>query len=202
MKEIWLKLNRKQRITVIACAAAIILILAVQMVLMPFLNGREKMKRSIAASETTLKEMISLGAEYSYMRDNISAIRTAIGGRPADFTLFSFIEKKAGEAGVRGNMKSLQPSKPLQAGPMEEISADIRLEKVTLKQVVDFVKAAESPQQAVVLKKLVISKNSGNPEYLSAQIGISAYQMSASEADSMPAKRGSYGADGKKANRL
>ena len=92
------------------------------------------------------------------------------------FSLFSFIEKKAAEARVKNNIKSLQPSRPLPAGSFEEISADIKLEKVTLKQVVDFLAVAESAEQAIALRRLILARSPDSPEYLSAQIQLVTFQ--------------------------
>lgn len=176
MKEFWNKLNARQKKTVLAGAAVVALIILVQLVFLPFLDGKKKMKRSIALNEATLKEMYRLDAEYSSIKRDVGAIQAALAKRPADFSFFSFIEKKAGETGVRGNVKSLQPARPVPAGSFEEVSADIRLEKVTLKQVVDFLAAAESVDQGVGVRKVSISKNSENPEYLSAQIQFVTFQ--------------------------
>ncbi len=176
MKEFWNKLAPGQKKTVMAGAAALALIIFVQFAFMPFLDGKKKMKRSIALNEATLKEMYRLDSEYSNLRQSVSAIQSALARRAPDFSFLSFIEKKAAEAGVKGNMKSLLPSRPMPAGSLEELTADIKLEKVTLKQVVDFLAAAESVDQAIALRKISISRSAENAEYLSAQIQLVTFQ--------------------------
>jgi general secretion pathway protein M len=198
MKEFWNKLGLRQKKTVIAGAAVVALIIIVQFAFFPFLDGKKKMKRAIALNETALKEMYRLETEYSSIKQDVGAIQAALSRRRPDFSFFSFIEKKAGETGVRGNMKSLQPARPVPAGSFEEVSADIKLEKVTLKQVVDFVAATESAEQAIALKRISISRNSDNPEYLSAQIQLVTFQnqrgiepppVKAREPDGQPQKK-------------
>ncbi len=172
MKEFWNKLAERQKKTVIAGAVVVALIIFVQFAFMPFLEGKKKMKRSLALNEATLKEVYKLESEYSSIKRDVSTIEAALSRRTPDFSFFSFLEKKAGETGVRGNMKSLQPGRPVPAGSFEEVSADIKLEKVTLKQVVAFLAGTESAEQAIALKKLSVSRSSDNPEYLSAQIQL------------------------------
>lgn len=176
MKEFWNKLGGRQKKTVIAGAVVVMLIIIVQFVFLPFMEGKKKMKRSIALNEATLKEIYKLDSEYSSIKQDVSVIQAALSKRTPDFSFFSFIEKKAGETGVRGNIKSLQPARPMPAGSFEEVSADIKLEKVTLKQVVDFLAATESVEQVIVLKKLSLSRSSENAEYLSAQIQLVTFQ--------------------------
>lgn len=176
MKEFWNKLGGRQKKTVIAGAAVVALIIFLQFAFLPFIEGKKKMKRSIALNEATLKEVYRLESEYASIKQSVSAIQAALAKRSPDFSLFSFVEKKAGETGVSGNMKSLQPSRPVPAGSFEEVAADIKLEKVTLKQVVDFLAATESADQAIALKKLMVSRNSDNPEYLSVQMQLVTFQ--------------------------
>jgi len=176
MKEFWNKLGGRQKKTVIAGAVVLALIIIVQFVFLPFMEDKKKMKRSIALNEATLKEIYKLESEYSSIKQDVSAIQAALSRRTQDFSFFSFLEKKAGETGVRGNIKSLQPARPMPAGSFEEVSADIKLEKVTLKQVVDFLAATESVEQAIALKRLSVSRSSENPEYLSAQIQLVTFQ--------------------------
>lgn len=198
MKEFWNRLNPRQKKTVIAGAAVVALIIFVQFVFLPFLEGKKKMKRSIALNETTLKEMYRLETEYSSIKREVGVVQAALAKRPADFSFFSFIEKKAGETGVRGNMKSLQPGRPAPAGSFEEVSADIKLEKVTLKQLVDFLAAAESVEQATALKRLSVSRSPDNPEYLSAQIQLVTFQHQRGGAAPLVKPRGADGQPQKK----
>lgn len=193
MKEFWNKLNARQKKTVIAGAVVVALIILVQFVFLPFVDGKKKMKRSIALNEATLREMYKLEAEYSSIKQDVNVIQAALSRRTPDFSFFSFIEKKAGETGVRGNMKSLQPSRPMPAGSFEEVSADIKLEKVTLKQLVDFLAAAESVGQAIALKKLSVSRSPESPEYLSAQIQLVTFQHQRGGAAPPVKSRGSDG---------
>ena len=176
MKAFWQNLGSRQKRTVLAGGALILVILFVQLALLPFLESKGKIRRSIKANEAALKEMYLLENEYRSIKDNFDAIQSALAQRPPDFSFFSFIEKKAGEAGVRGNMKSLQPSKPSQAGSFEEIAADIKFEKVTLKQIVDFLAAAEAPGSAIVLSRISIGRSPESAEYLSAQLRLVTFQ--------------------------
>lgn len=187
MRAFWEKLGARQRQTLIAGGILIAMILFVQLALAPFLESRKKIKRGITLNEAALKEIYVLDAQYSSLKDDVNSIQKALAERPPDFSFFSFIEKKAGETGLRGNMKSLQPSKAGEAGPFEEIAADIKFEKVTLKQIVDFLAAAEAPGSAVILKRLSLGKSSESPDYLYAQLRLSTFQPS--RAGSGPAGR-------------
>ena len=58
----------------------------------------------------------------------------------------------------------------------EESLIDMKLEKITLKQLTDFLFYVESPADLIKVKKMTINKMKDNPDYLSAQMQISSFQ--------------------------
>ena len=99
--------------------------------------------------------------------------------RPPNFTLYSFVERKAREAGVRGNVKSINPSRGMSAGSYEETMADVSLEKITTRQLVQFLYHADSPRDAVRIRKLTVRKSMESPEYLTVTVQLATYQAAA-----------------------
>jgi hypothetical protein len=51
----------------------------------------------------------------------------------------------------------------------------MRLEKITTKQLTDFLYHVEAPAEMVRVKRITVSKMKENPEYLSAGLLIAAY---------------------------
>jgi len=64
----------------------------------------------------------------------------------------------------------------MQSASFEESLIDMKLDKITIKQLGDFLYFAESPADLVKIKKIVINKMKENPDYLSAQLQISSFQ--------------------------
>jgi general secretion pathway protein M len=157
-----------------------VIILTVQLVLMPYFEARGKLTGSIRKNEKILKEMIALESEYAVLRKGFDGIRTGIERRKG-FTLFTHLEKKAGESGVRTNIRHMQPSRSEISGVYEEIAVEIRLEKITLKQLVNFLYAVESPENLVWIKRLSVKKSAESPQYLSALIQVATYDSTKDE---------------------
>jgi hypothetical protein len=72
----------------------------------------------------------------------------------------------------------MNSSRGIQSASFEESLIDMKLEKVTIKQLVDFLYYAESPADLVRVKKIHIVKMKDAPEYLSVQLQISSIQPS------------------------
>ena len=106
----------------------------------------------------------------------MAKIRSALSSRGTDFTLFAYLEKKATQASVRGRIKQMNSSKGIQTTSMEESLIDMKLEKITIKQLTDFLYYVESPADLVTVKRITINKMKESPEYLNAQLLISSFQ--------------------------
>ena len=97
--------------------------------------------------------------------------------RPPGFALFSYLEKRAVDAGVKTNIKSINPLKSAPAGAYEEIAVEIRLDKLTMKQLTDFLYLVESREDLVRIRKMSVEKMKENPEYLNVLIRLFSYQL-------------------------
>ena len=153
-------------------------VLLSQLLFFPFLEAKKTVNRAIKSNEKILREMALLSAEYRGLRQHGEVIQQALTRRSRDFTFFSHLERVAGEAGVRANIKYINASNPSStSGPYEQLPVEIKLEKITLKQLTDFFYILESPQDLIRIKKLVVSKMKENPEYLIAQIQAVTFQL-------------------------
>jgi hypothetical protein len=57
------------------------------------------------------------------------------------------------------------------------LPVDIRLDKITLRQLTDFLYLLESPQELIRVKRFALTKMPESPEYLSAQIQAVTFQL-------------------------
>jgi general secretion pathway protein M len=176
MKRFWEQLTKSQKQTVIVglvFAAAAVL---VQFAVFPYFDARQKTMGAIAASEKTLRELANLSAEYGILRQRSEEIRRVIERRPPGFALFSYLEKRAADTGVKTNIKSINSLKSAQQGAYEETAVEIRLDKLTMKQLTDFLYRVESREDLVRIRKMSIGKMKESPEYLSVLIQAFTYQ--------------------------
>ena len=175
MRSLWEQMTKGQQRTVIAGLVFAVAALFVQFAVFPYLDARHKVKRAIAGSEKTLRELAGLGGEFTVLRERSTEIRRAIERRPPDFNLFSDLERRGAEAGVKTNIRSITPLKTIAVGPYEEASVEIRLEKMTMKQLTDFLYRVESREDAVRIRRMSVEKMRDDPGYLNVQIQAHTY---------------------------
>jgi general secretion pathway protein M len=176
MRHFWDHLTKRQKYTVVAGIVIVGATLFHQFALAPYLEDRQKVRSAIIASEKALRELSVLGAEYGVLRARSEKIKRLIERRPPGFSLFSYLEKQADQAAVKTNIRSINPFKSSSTGMYEETAVEMKLDKMTMKQLVDFLYLVESPEEMVRIRKASIYKMKESPEYLSVLIQVFTYQ--------------------------
>jgi general secretion pathway protein M len=176
MRQFWDQLTTSQKRTVTAGLVFAGAVLLAQLIVVPYFEARQKVRSAIVASEKALHELTALGAEYGVMRQRSEEIRRASERRPPGFTLFSYLEKQAGDSAVKTNIRSLTPLMLAPTGAYEETAVEMKLDKLTMKQLTDFLYRVESPEEMIRVKRISVVKMKESPEYLSALIQVFTYQ--------------------------
>ncbi|HTZ40425.1 MAG TPA: type II secretion system protein GspM [Syntrophales bacterium] len=191
MKKFWDNLGTREKLYIRAGAGIGVMILLFQFAILPFWEDRTRVAKAVETQEKILEEMYAQLAEYRLLRHDTDRLQRAIASRLPNFTLYSFVERKAREAGVRGNIKTIQPSRGLSSGSLEETMADVSLEKITTLQLVRFLYYADSPRDAVRIRKLNVRKSTESSEYLTVTVQLATYQAAAgSRPGPAPARQG------------
>lgn len=176
IKAFWEKLNIKQQRLVAGTAILVVIVLILEIFVFPFRDARTKLTKSIQTHQRKLNEVMKLDAELAAQEAAIESIKRGVSARGAGFSLFSYLEKKAEQANVRGRIKQMNSARGTPSASFEESLIDMKLEKITLKQLTDFLFYVESPADLIKVKKMTINKMKDNPDYLSAQMQISSFQ--------------------------
>lgn len=176
IRELWDKLDSKQRRLVMGGLIFVLIVLILEFGIFPFQEAKAKVRQAVQTNQKKLNEMVSLDKEFVRQEVKIARVKRVLAARPSDFSLFSYLEKKAAQAGVKGNIKNMSSSRGTQTANYEESLIDMRLDKITIKQLTDFLYYAESPADLIKIKRITASKMKESPEYLSAQLQLASFQ--------------------------
>jgi general secretion pathway protein M len=154
-----IKISRRDRLVLAAGGAIVLLFLVFQFGIFPLLDGRDRLQKGLAAREKALVEMRDLQARYRELHGKANALQEQLGGRAAGFSLFSFLEQMAAQSEVKKNIAYMKPSETADdKGPFKEVLVEIKLQDVSLKQLVDFLKLIEAPDKIVALKRISVQE--------------------------------------------
>lgn len=176
IKELWNRLDAKQRRLVAGTAMFVVIALMMEIAVFPFWDARKKLDKAISTNQKKLVEIRELAAEFNALQAKTSAIRRTALTHGRDFSLFSHLEKKATQANVRGRIKYMNSSRGTKTDLFEESLTDMKLEKITSRQLTDFLYFAESPADLIRIRKISVTKMKESPEYLNVQVQVSSFQ--------------------------
>jgi general secretion pathway protein M len=154
-----------------ACAAVAVFIL-LQFLVFPFFEKRDRISKGIVQKEKGIEEIILLSAEYKKGLKGARGLMKVLEKRSRGFNLFSFLERAAGKASVKDHIKYMKPSESRGDGPLVESMVEMKLEGVSLGQLVAYLRLIESPGDAVRVKRISIAESRSGSGFLDAVLQV------------------------------
>ena len=156
-------LAKREKNFVIGAACFIGVFFLFQAIILPFFDKKDRMEKGIKTRAIELEEVIRLSGEYEAYKGDSQGIEQVLGRRKRGFTLRTFLQQKANEAGVIIGSINERPSK--ETGQFIESTMEVRLEAVTLKQLKEYLYRIESPEDLVSVPTISIKQNKKEPGY-------------------------------------
>jgi general secretion pathway protein M len=171
-----MKLAKREKYFISIAAVSISIFLLFEFLIFPFLEKRERIQSGIKAKEAGLREIVMLGAEYESIKKSSQVIDRLLARRKKGFTLFSFLERAAGEAEVKDRIEYMKPSTSKGKGPYKESMIAMKLNAITLNQLVGYLYRIESPENVIKIKRVSITENKKGPGYIDAVLQVLTFQ--------------------------
>jgi type II secretory pathway component PulM len=175
MREFWTKLDVRQRYIVGGGLIFVIVALLLELIIFPHWDARARLKKTTQSQSKKLAQMVKIDADLAASDAKIAGIKNMMASRRTDFTLFAYLEKKAALANVQGRIKQMNSIQGVRFSSFEETLVDLKLEKITIGQLADFLYQIESTAEMIKIKRITINKMKESPEYISVQLLISTY---------------------------
>lgn len=117
----------------------------------PYLTKMQNLDRQIEGQRRNLERVEALRQEIEQLRQQLAGVESTAGsGRP----LFSQVENLTKQMGVRDQLLSMRPQPESVQGGFRQQLVEIRLERVTLSQLVGFLHAAEYRSNGIQVRSL------------------------------------------------
>ncbi len=158
-------LEKREKLVITIGAGVVLALFFYHLIVSPLMTSRTRLQRTILGKRIELKKIATLQKEYEEVASLVGDIADRVAKRQGDFTLFSFLEKQATAAKVKERVKYMKPSTEEGEGSLQNSLVEMKLEKITLVQLVDFLKLAESTDDVVSIGRISIQE-SGKEEGL------------------------------------
>jgi general secretion pathway protein M len=167
------QLNPRERIFVIGGAIVLILVLFYFAIIAPYQGALRRFDQQIAARSGQLQDVKVLQARYLELKQQMSQVATSLD-KNRDFSALTFIEELVGRTAGRENLISMRPLSPELRNEFTMDSVEIKLEKLTFKQVLELLAGIEGATTPVQVKNLYLKQRFDDRSLLDTTMTISA----------------------------
>lgn len=143
-------------------------------VIEPYRNASALVERQIASRQRQLREVQEVARRYQSLRRQVAAAEARLA-KGAQQSLFSFIETLTQRYGIRENLVSLRPQKAQSQGALREESVEIKLERISLEQLVKLLFDLEQGDLALQVRTLRVKTRFDNRSELDVAILVARY---------------------------
>ncbi|MFZ2040563.1 MAG: type II secretion system protein GspM [Desulfobacterales bacterium] len=173
-----IQLNKREKTVISAAAACICLLAFWQFAVAPFFSKRQQLRSAIAARTQSLVEIRALQTEYEALRRQGALFQKEFARREKSFTLFSFLDRLAGESGIKANITYMKPSSTDQPDSQYKLSlVEMKLQGVNLAQLSGYLYRIETSPNMVAVKRLSVTKTGKAAELLSAVLQVETLEI-------------------------
>ena len=155
-----MQLSLRERVAVGVAGVCVTLFFLLQFLLFPQIDKKEKLEKGVLARQKQLVEMVAMQSQYEQFSKTNTTLATTLSSRAEDFSLFSFLEQNASAANVKENIGYMKPSELSENDMVEQSMVEMKLQGISLKQLVAFLELTESSKNLVGIKRASIQVNS------------------------------------------
>jgi general secretion pathway protein M len=180
LKDIWEKsgiekLDSRERWVLFGGIGFVLCFLLLQLVIVPVLDARSNLEKSIARKKQELTKIRGLQQEYYSLKSEEGTIQTRINQRGAGFTLFTFLDRQANEAKVKKQIKYMKPS-TVDGDELNEAMVEMKLQQITLTALVEFIRLVESEENVFFIRRFSIQESGDTQGYFDSILQIVTFE--------------------------
>lgn len=170
------RFSKREKVMLYLAAVVICLFIIVRLVAFPVFDKRAHLERVLDAKTATLADIRTLAAEYAALENRSAAALQRISRKEAGFTLFSFLDRMAGETNLKDRIAYMKPSTQTRKDSPYKISlVEMKLQTITLEQLVVYLHRIENDASAIQVRRISIIKTGKGKGQIDAVMEIESY---------------------------
>jgi len=176
LKERWKNFSPRERIIVSAGGTMVAAALVFLLIVDPLMMSIDTLDRQARRKAKDSQELALVAQEYMVKQARIVKLEQRMPSPPAQFSLLAFLEEATTAAQIRDRIVGLQPQAPVTVQGYQETAVDLRLDGVSLPQLLALLVAIERAPYDVQVHHLQMKPKYDNPVNLDATLRIVTYE--------------------------
>jgi general secretion pathway protein M len=172
----WQNLQPRERLLLGGAAAALVLFLIFKVAIDPLFKHSADLDRQIVTARRQFVELRTMQQEYQRQKSVVDSINSQLK-RQQNFAIFSRLEELAAQTGIRNKILHMKPTVSTPSEVYNEESVEVKMEGVTLEQLVRYLHQVENSPQLLKIKRLEIKPRFDNRQILTATFRVSAFTL-------------------------
>lgn len=171
------KFSKHEKYTIYTAVGLICILILYEFLVLPVVDKKTRSQRTLDFKIKTLETMTTLKSEYDYIRLKNKKYNARYEKKEKGFTLFSFLEKHAGKAGVKDHITYMKPSSSVQKNIRQKVSSvEMELKEITLHQLVSYLYAVESSEKHIFISKISIKQTGEDTGLINSILNVDAFE--------------------------
>ncbi len=154
-----MRLNTREKIAVSVGGFCLLLFVVLQFLVFPLTEKRSKLVTGVATRQKSVADMRVMQERYQALSKQSGSIVALLAQRDVNFSLFSFLEKNADDSNVKEHIAYMKPSESTENEQFKQSLVEMKLQAISLKQLVAFLEKTESPENLVAVDRITIQEN-------------------------------------------
>ena len=167
-------MNLTQREKQFMTAGAVIfgLIVIFQLFVRPAISKVKTLKRVVSDKQQLLSEIRAKSEQYKTISRELEKIRLEMGRQPEERKILSFVERVQKDSGLMQKVVYMKPSTMTVNDIYERNTIEMKLQNITLNQLVQFLLKIESSELKIGIRTLDIKRGIRDSDLLEATVQL------------------------------
>lgn len=170
-------LQRREQFLVVGAGVLVLVVLLFTFVIDPILARAANLDRRLAVATRQLTELQTLRRDYRRQKQMIDRIDAKLRRQRKNFAIFSHLEQVAGQTGIQDNIQSMNTVASPPNTVYKEDSVEVRMEGVTLAQLIAYLHRVGMSPQVLRIKRLQVTPTRENRQLLSVRFRVSVFSL-------------------------
>ena len=172
------KLSNREKIAISIGIGFVGIFLLVQVAVFPFLDARERLQRRLVSHTRSYDEIKQLRIKYLDLQTRTDNSKKQIDRRQRGFTLFSFLDKLAGQVGIKERITYMKPSSTKQKDTPYSLSlVEMKLNGITMEQITKFLYRIETSPNMIHVQRLSLNKKEEKEGLLNVILQVETFEI-------------------------
>jgi general secretion pathway protein M len=172
------KLNKRERYAIMIGSGVLSIFLIAQFIIEPLFSKTEQKKKNLQTKSVMLEQMRQWQAEYDSLTQKVTLSQSRFRNRQKGFTLYAFLNRLAGEAGIKDRITNMKPTKKVQKNSPYKLSrVEMKLDAITLEQLTNYLYKVETSKNMVDINKISITKKDKKQGLITAVLQVETVEL-------------------------